>query len=584
VSLLHFGLELLKRYPTLFVGNLLLSLLLMVIDAMTLVSIAPIVTLLTKSSGQDSMSPISASIIDALGADQSIEVFLSVFVILTILNSVLLITINYFTLRAQFIVRGDMMLKTAERIFLTSTNFVNQQRQGDFINTLTQEVARVADAFTALTRMMAPASQAVVLLSVPFYISWQVTCTSILAAFVLMVPLRIARKRGYLLGQRHTQNSNRFTTVLQESLGNIRLVSGFSKEQSTLERLTQAFNNVRDGSVKMQLLQSLVHSAYAPIGIIVVFITFLVSRHFGVELAEIAVILYAFNRLMGCFANLNQSKIQLITMYPSFEQVTKIHADAKAARLRFGNHPFKGLKNQIRFDRVSFFYDENGPALKEISVTIPVGSMVALVGISGSGKSTLADTLLGLQQPSEGRILIDDVPMNDLDINSYKARLGYVPQQTSLFHDTIRANIAWANEAASEEDIRAACRMANAETFIESLPDGFETIVGDRGVRLSGGQMQRIALARAFVRSPSILILDEATSALDSESEVAIQSAIESIAGKTTMLIIAHRLSTISRADNIIVLDAGRIVEQGDFKTLMTKGGTFARLVKLQQL
>jgi len=276
--------------------------------------------------------------------------------------------------------------------------------------------------------------------------------------------------------------------------------------------------------------------------------------------------------------------MQVVNLYPSFEQIMRIRTEAAAARPIFGDTPFTGLGVGIRFDGVSFGYADDRPALENIELILPAGKMTALVGASGAGKSTLADLVMGLQKPTVGRIFIDGRDMNDLDIMSYRRAIGYVPQQSALFNCSIEENIRWANPDADDAKISTACRLANAEEFIENLEHGLSTVVGDRGIRLSGGQVQRIALARALVRDPALLILDEATSALDSESESLIQKAIESIIGQTTILAIAHRLSTISKADNIVVLDRGRIVEQGTFDELTKRDGPFARLVEMQQL
>jgi ABC-type multidrug transport system fused ATPase/permease subunit len=210
--------------------------------------------------------------------------------------------------------------------------------------------------------------------------------------------------------------------------------------------------------------------------------------------------------------------------------------------------------------------------------------MTAVVGESGCGKSTLLDMLMGFNMIEKGDVLIDGVPLEDYDQSSYRQRIGYVPQDAVLFNMSIRDNILWAQDDATDETFAEALRLANAQMFIDEFPDGVDTLAGDRGVRLSGGQIQRIALARAILRRPELLILDEATSALDSQSETLIQDAIAEIARDTTIIVVAHRLSTVKMADTIVVLDEGAIVEQGTYDELIKRDGRFRSMVDAQSL
>lgn len=250
---------------------------------------------------------------------------------------------------------------------------------------------------------------------------------------------------------------------------------------------------------------------------------------------------------------------------------------------REGGRPFDQLHHEVRFDAVDLWYAPDlPPALVDISFTLPTGKMVALVGPSGAGKSSIADLLVGLYPPSSGAILIDGNPLQELDLASWQQRLGVVSQDTFLFNATIAENIAFGSPVASRSEILAACRAAQAAVFIEDLPDGYDTLVGERGYRLSGGQRQRLSLARAILRDPELLILDEATSALDSRNEQLVQEAIERFERSHTVLVIAHRLSTIVRADLILVLDSGHIVERGTHSSLLAKQGVYANLWRQQ--
>jgi ATP-binding cassette, subfamily B, bacterial MsbA len=250
---------------------------------------------------------------------------------------------------------------------------------------------------------------------------------------------------------------------------------------------------------------------------------------------------------------------------------------------REGGRPFDQLRMEVRFDAVDLQYAlDLPPALTDISFTLPKGSMVALVGPSGAGKSSIADLLVGLYPPSSGAILVDGSPLDQLDLTSWQQRLGVVSQDTFLFNATIAENIAFGSPGVSRAQIEDACRAAQAAVFIMDLPDGLDTLVGERGYRLSGGQRQRLSLARAILRDPELLILDEATSALDSQSERLVQEAIERFERNHTVLVIAHRLSTIMKADQILVLNQGSIVEQGDHAKLLSQKGLYASLWRQQ--
>jgi len=265
------------------------------------------------------------------------------------------------------------------------------------------------------------------------------------------------------------------------------------------------------------------------------------------------------------------------------QRLNNILSSAGKQFRRLGGVPFRSLQEAICFENVTLQYaPELPPALSNISFNLPKGKMMALVGASGAGKSSIADLLTGLFIPSSGQILIDQMPLQSLDLKSWQQRLGVVSQDTFLFNASIADNIAFGTPWASRSDVENACQAAQATGFIETLPQGYDTLVGERGYRLSGGQRQRLSLARAILRDPELLILDEATSALDSQSEQLVQEAIERFERNHTVLVIAHRLSTIVRADQILVLEAGRIVQHGPSSSLLSEDGPFMAMWNLQ--
>jgi ATP-binding cassette subfamily C protein len=231
------------------------------------------------------------------------------------------------------------------------------------------------------------------------------------------------------------------------------------------------------------------------------------------------------------------------------------------------------VKDTIQFERVSFKYDKshNTFAVQGVDLKIPVRGMTAIVGPSGAGKSTLADLMMGLLAPDEGQVQIDSQPLSGEHLQGWRRSVGYVPQENFLFNDTIRNNLQWAKSDATESEMRHALESAAALDFVMDLPEELDTVVGDRGVRLSGGERQRIALARALLRNPTLLLLDEATSSLDSENERRIQQAVERLHGDIMVVVIAHRLSTVSRADQVVFLDEGKVLETGNWDELLQR-------------
>jgi ABC-type multidrug transport system fused ATPase/permease subunit len=283
----------------------------------------------------------------------------------------------------------------------------------------------------------------------------------------------------------------------------------------------------------------------------------------------------AIQELNGCTATL--SAIQ-----GSIQNIQNLLRTEDKPYLLNGHKPFGGLQQAIEFRAVDFGYDPSSLILHDITLTIEKGTTVALVGASGAGKSTLADLIARFYDPTGGEILFDGVNLREYDIASVRRRMAIVSQDTFIFNASVRDNIAYGSPQATDAEVWQAAELANAKDFIKEMPEGFDTVLGDRGVRLSGGQRQRIAIARALLRNPEILILDEATSALDSVSERLIQESLEKLAVGRTVIAIAHRLSTIANANKVVVLERGLIIEQGRYSDLLNTQGKLWKYHQMQ--
>ncbi|HET6762469.1 MAG TPA: ABC transporter ATP-binding protein, partial [Longimicrobiaceae bacterium] len=295
-------------------------------------------------------------------------------------------------------------------------------------------------------------------------------------------------------------------------------------------------------------------------------------------------LVFVFSRLVPRLATLQQQWQMAAHEMPARRAVLELAARCEAERETLGvaGEPID-LRRGVRFQDVRFGYEGREPVLRGLTLEIGARRTTALVGTSGAGKTTVADLLMGLATPTGGRIVLDDTPLSEEVLRTWRGEIGYVAQDTVLFHDTVRANLLWARPDATPQDVDDALRAAAAD-FVAALPQGLDTVIGDRGVRLSGGERQRLALARALLRRPALLILDEATSALDPESERRILDAVEGLHGRTTILLITHRLATVRTADVIHVLDGGVVVESGRWGELATRdGGRFRTMWDAQE-
>ncbi len=580
IKQLDFFLFIFRKYPLLIVLNISCLVIGGLIDAVSIISLIPAVDLFMNPDLQN-VSASTRYIIRAMeyaGIPPSLGSVLAIFVLLVLVRSIFYIFSRYFIVKTRYRLQGNVLIGTFEDFFNARWAFFARNKQGILLNTFTREITNVGEAYEVISNYIAYILQCCIFILVPFYISWKVAMVSLGCAIVFMLPFVFFGKVGYRLGQINTKMANKMISVVQESVGSAKIILGFGRQAQSQSSLAKAFDALSRATIKSQTLTNAIPQMYYPFGILVLVITMYVGRTFANTLSEIVAVLYSFMRILPIVGNIMAQRTYVNHFFPSYEQVMELRRNAAELRQTSGATPFPGLKSTIRLEKVSFAYADDEAVLRDVDMDIRKGKMIAVVGRSGSGKSTLIDIIMGFNQPLQGTISIDGMPLREFDILSYRNRLGYVPQESTLFNMSIRDNLLWAKEDATESDIVEACDIANASEFIRDLPDGYETMVGDRGVRLSGGQIQRIALARAVLRKPDILILDEATSSLDTQSERLIQHAIENIAKSTTVIIVAHRLSTIINADHIYVLEEGRVIEEGTHAELISKNGSFSRM------
>lgn len=576
--------DIFRKFPFLLITNIFLLGVVSLTEAAAILTIVPVVDFFIKSDLQGSsfLTRKAAQAINSVGIPVTIASFMTIFLALNMLGSGFQILVRYLILRTKYAVMRNLMLGTFESFFNARWYFFCGSRQGMLLNTFINEMSNVGHAFGAMALFFANLVQLTLYLAVPLYISWQVTLISLAAALIFACPFALLGSVNYRLGKLNTSTANQIGSVIQESFSLAKVILGFGNQRKSTEMLSSAFDAHRKATVKSQTLTAAIPLMYYPLGLLVVVIALFAARKFSVPLSETAALLYSLLKIIPFIGQLPTQKNALDNFLPSYEQVLNLKHSAEQLKQRTGSRIFAGFDKGIIIENLSFAYPGHKPILSEIDVRIPKGKMIAFVGKSGSGKSTLIDMIMAFNEPLAGSITLDGVSLQEFNINSYRRRIGYVPQDSILFNMTIRDNLRWANEASTEEEIKEACLQANADEFIEEFNKGYDTLVGDRGVRLSGGQIQRIALARAILRKPDILILDEATSSIDTYSERLIQQSIETIAKETTVIIIAHRLSTVVNADYIYVIKKGQIVEKGTYSELVQKNGEFHSMLQLQ--
>jgi subfamily B ATP-binding cassette protein MsbA len=466
--------------------------------------------------------------------------------------------------------------------------FFTRTKTGQLLARVLNDTQQTKAVITeSVTRSIQSAAMVITSIVTLFLISWRLALLTLIVAPLLiglLQPVLRSLRRG------HRKLSNQFgdmTSVVQEAVSGIRLVKSFGGEDYEFKRFREASDRYARGMMRVTRLSQLAIPITETVGTgVAIIVLWFGAREVLVSGSIDAPTLLAFLaltlRILQPLKQLSQVPTVAAQSLAAAERVFEVlDAESEYARDK-GTMLVTGLSRQIEFDRVTFAYDQ-APVLENVSFTARRGDVTAIVGASGAGKTTLVDLIPRFYEPTHGTILLDNVDVREISLRSLRSLTGIVSQDTVVFNDTVRNNLAYgAGGRFSDEQIVAATKAANAHDFISQLPNGYDTVLGERGTRLSGGQRQRIAIARALLIDPPILILDEATSALDTESERLVQEAIDRLLKGRTVFVIAHRLSTVAHATQILVLDRGRLVEQGTHEDLLARRGTYHRLHALQ--
>jgi len=470
-----------------------------------------------------------------------------------------------------------------------SADFFERHRTNYLVSRLVTSAAAIETAVAHTLRdMLRESFTLVAFLSASFYYSWRLTLGSLLIAPIVgLLTARFGRALRNL-SRESFEGSQRLVDTAQEALTNQSIVKAYRAEERERDRFRHVARQIVRANLRTAKINGFAPPTIEMIGILAVvvllyfgqreiFLGHMASAHF------IAFLFFLFRSYdpMRKLSRLHNGMEQALAAVRHVWEVMDEHADIKENSNAVQLHP---LRDAVEFHRVSFGYgNEERAVLRDLSLRIPAGEMVALVGESGGGKSTLTKLIPRFHDPTRGVVTWDGVDLRDARLNSLRSHIALVTQETVLFNDTVRYNISYSRPEASEAEIEHAARIAFAHEFIMELPAGYDTVVGERGIFLSGGQRQRLAIARAVLADASVLVLDEATSALDAESERFVQRALANLTRGRTTVVIAHRLSTVRRADLIVVMERGRIVEMGKHADLLARSsGTYRRLYELQ--
>jgi ATP-binding cassette, subfamily C, bacterial len=465
--------------------------------------------------------------------------------------------------------------------------FHTRGRGSHFTQVLTTETSRVVMATDGLLTLLVRTVVMLVYLTVAVAAAPLVTSSAAAVGGVLFLLFRRQVRRGHRIGRDIVDANAAMYSAIGEDLGGIKLIKGHGVESRSVRAFSELTDRVARLYVAVARVQLDVEFWFRSASVVSLSVlVYLAVAVAGLTAAGVLVLIYVFARLAPIAQGLQGTYQAFVANVPSYAAVTALLEASRAASERTAETAAPlSLVEGIAVEHVHFGYRSDMPVLHDVTLHVAAGRTTAIVGSSGSGKSTLADMLIGLLVPDTGRIVIDGRPLQADWLQAWRSNIGYVPQDAFVFHASVRSNLLVTRPEASEDELWEALEAASAREFVERLPEGLDTVLGDRGVRISGGERQRVALARALLRRPALLVLDEATSNLDVDNERRVQRAVDALRGRLTIVIIAHRLATVRRADRVLVLEAGRVTEEGTFETLLARpGGRFQAMCREQGL
>ena len=545
-------------------------------EGLGLLTLVPLLQLLQgvdEGAEAGGVTAFLQSMLGSVGIPTSIESLLLLFLLLVVTRSVVLYAQTLLSARLQHQLVDGLRERVFRVLLGAEWRWVARRRRGDLISTLLNDVDRIGVGLYFGFQLVVGVITMLVYLVAALALDPRLTLIAIIGGGLILVAVLGHQRAAVRLGWQLSDAHRDMTGVLEGSLSNLKLAKILGTERRQLEFFLGVLLHVRTQELRftantsrtrvlLQVVGAVLLTAYLYVGLAVL----------QTPVAELMVLVLIAARLIPMLSSALNQTAEVLHALPAATETARLigaaerHAEPPLAQP--GPPPLP--RRQICLDRVSVQYEgRDHPALEDVTVCFPVRTTTAIVGTSGAGKSTLADVLMGLLKPDSGGLRIDDGALSEAQRLHWRSAVAYVPQETFLFNDSIRNNLLWADPQATDEALATALRQAAAE-FVLELPEGLDTVVGDAGLRLSGGERQRIALARALLKRPALILLDEATSALDLATEAQVRRALRQLHGNTTLVMIAHRLATLEHADQVVVLDSGRVVQVGTWEEVRT--------------
>ena len=536
-----------------------------VMEILGLVLLAPILDIIigNELSENSFITKKIFDILEYLNLDTGLDVLFLLFIFFTIFSSALSTCGIYFSEKIKFSYGYDLMKSTLNSLLSLKWIFFTKTKQGSLLNVLNRELRVVISTLSICARMLSGTVQLILIGTLLFSISWKLVLSVFLILALSFYPLGHIGFYAKKIGTKDTLSSKIFLTSLQEMISGLKVIIGNSMQIIVRNEVLMKYSrHLKIAVIRAVFFQGINNAIYPLMAIGFAFLYYFSTYFFQVGITEMGVLSVAFIRMASKLGQIVKEKSQLETCLASLNELNLIGRKNTKFKVKNGKNIFQNFKSKIQLKNISYSYDKNNLILNRCSLDFEKGKIIGIAGESGSGKSTIVDLLMGFDFPQKGKITVDGVQIQDLNLDHYRKKIAYVSQDTVLFHTSILKNILWANSNINKKNIDKIISSSKAFSFINKLPRGLQTIVGDRGTSLSGGQIQRISLLRAIIKDPEIIILDEGTSALDEKNENHVMNFLYNLKKSKTIIIVSHRINTLKKVDKLYILKNGSVLQK----------------------